>query len=232
MSNSVHFNLLHDDEIVSSSPVRLRIMLPLLAVIAVGALAVWWLFITQRLAEVTQRQRALEALVAEKQPAYNALLKLLAAEREARAEVAQMELYRKSQQPYTPLLQAVMEVVPPTIQLVELDLPPPPAPPKVAKSGQPKTGSLASDKAAIPEGVPTNSSERVTMKLAGRAGSRQPSEAIATLLDALNTHERTPLVTSADIPKGAFRRDVSGGAMEGEVLLFEITCECNERRFE
>ena len=42
MSRTIHINLLRDDERVSSNPVRMRVMAPILCGFALVALLVWW----------------------------------------------------------------------------------------------------------------------------------------------------------------------------------------------
>ena len=54
---SLHLNLLQDDERFGSSPVRARVMIPLLAVLAVVGLGVWWLLLIARVGNVTNERR-------------------------------------------------------------------------------------------------------------------------------------------------------------------------------
>ena len=65
----------------------------------------------------------------------------------------------------------------------------------------------------------------------GRAGSSKPSEAVRALLDAFRLPDFTNLVRAAEIPKGAIRQDTARGAAVRDTILFEITCDCGERRF-
>ena len=46
MTKTCHLNLLMDSERVSSSPVRLRIMLPTAAILVSVSMAIWWLILT------------------------------------------------------------------------------------------------------------------------------------------------------------------------------------------
>ncbi len=226
MKNCMHFNLLKESEHVSSSPVRLRVMLPLLAFLLVVALALWWLFITQRLADATRQRDLLAANIAQQQAAFTVVQTLAAEESEHSAALWQLQRYCNARQRYAQFLQELPACIPPVIQLNELHLPVPTVPP------QPPATTTAQAAPKLPPGIPTNTIELITVKVAGRAGGASPSEAVAGLINALNAPERKPFIRKADIPKGAFRHDANQGRNQSEALLFEIACDCGARRFE
>jgi len=60
MSAALHLDLLTDEERFSSSPVRLRVMAPLVAVLAVLGLSVWWSLVALRVRALTSQKAALE----------------------------------------------------------------------------------------------------------------------------------------------------------------------------
>ena len=152
------------------------------------------------------------------------MLSLRAREGEARAVLEQLRFYRASRLCFSETLLRLPQHVPEAVQLtdVRIPLPPPLPPPPFSPPG------LAVK--TVPPG-PTNLTEAVTLRVAGRAGSSKPSEAVRALLDAFRLPDFTNLVRAAEIPKGAIRQDTARGAAVRDTILFEITCDCGERRF-
>ena len=222
MNTSLHLNLLKDEERYSSSPVRLRVMVPVIALLAVAGLAVWWTLYVFRVHAVMMQKKTLEIQIADLTPAHTEILRLRAQEKECEANLRQLKYYCHSRLRFGELFTALTDHVPADIQLTGLWLlPPPPPPPPDLKTKIPLLG-------------PTNLFETVTLRLAGRAGGENPTKAVDSLLRALNTQPVfTNLIRSAQIPKGAFRLDTGkGSASNRDTRLFEITCECVPRRFE
>ena len=217
---SLHLNLLQDDERFGSSPVRARVMMPLLAVLAVVGLGVWWLLLIARVGNVTNEKTLLETHCAELKPAHDQVLALRAREKEARAAVGQLGFYRTARIRFGDVLGHLPQHVPASIQFTELRVPPPPLqpPPDPALKVKPLG--------------PTNLTEAVSLRIVGRASSGTSSEAIRSLLDAVRTPAVTDLVRKGAIRKGAFRQDIARGPAARENILFEISCDCGERRFE
>lgn len=224
MSASLHLNLLNDDERVCSSPVRMRVMLPIFAVLTVIGLCVWWSLLAVRLHNAVQVKHLQEARIADLKPSQEQVLSLRAREGEARAVLEQLRFYRASRLCFSETLLRLPQHVPEAVQLTDVRIPPPPPlpPPPFSPPG------LAVK--TVPPG-PTNLTEAVTLRVAGRAGSSKPSEAVRALLDAFRLPDFTNLVRAAEIPKGAIRQDTARGAAVRDTILFEITCDCGERRF-
>ena len=224
MSASLHLDLLTDEEHVSPSPVRPRVMVPMLAVLAVLSIAVWWSLFAFRLHAATLQKGKLETNLAGLKPAHSEILRLRAEEKECDAALRQLGFYRNARIRFGETFARLAEHVPETLQLTEVRVPPPPLPPPPPP---------VDPKAKVPLLLgPTNLFEAVTVRLAGRAGGERPSESINTLLQALRSPAFTNLIVSAETPKGAFRQDTSQGASNRDTLLFEITCGCVPRRFE
>ncbi len=224
MSASLHLDLLTEEEHVSPSPVRPRVMVPMLAVLAVLGIAVWWSLFAFRLHAATLQKAKLEANLAALKPAHAEVLRLRTEEKECAAELSQLGFYRNARLRFGETFSQLAEHVPETLQLTEVRVPPPPlAPPPPPADPKAK---------ALPLLGPTNLLETVTVRLAGRAGGERPSESINKLLQALRSAAFTNLIVSAETPKGAFRQDTSQGASSRDTLLFEITCGCVPRRFE
>lgn len=219
MNASLHLNLLKDEERFSSSPIRPRVMIPLLAVLSVAGFGVWWLLLTVRLSSATHEKAVQEAHCAELKPALNQVLTLRAREKEVRAALTQLGFYRTSRIRFGDTLMRLPQHVPASIQFTELRVPlPPPLP-------------APDPKLKVQPPGPTNLVEAVTLRIAGRVGSSASDEAVRSLLDALRQPAYTNLIRKAEIPKGAFRQDSVRGPAARESILFEITCDCGERRF-
>ena len=220
MSAPMHIDLLTEEEHLSPSPIRLRVMLQLVAVQAVIGLAVWWSLFTFRLHAASLQRAKMAANVAGLKTAHSEVSRLREQEKECVAVLRQLGFYRNSRLCFGPTIALLAEHVPATLQLTELRVsPPPPLPPPDPKAKIPLLG-------------PTNLVENVTLRLAGRAGGDSPSKAINQLLDALHTPAFTNLIRTAETPKGTFRQDTSKAPTGRETLLFEITCGCVPRRFE
>ena len=82
MSAPLHLNLLKDDERFSSSPIRIRVMLPVFALLTALGIAVWWSVLSARVHALALQKAAAEANLAELKPGHNALLALRAEEQD------------------------------------------------------------------------------------------------------------------------------------------------------
>lgn len=218
MSVSLHLDLLTDEERLSSSPVRLRVMVPMLAALVVLCIVVWWVLFGFRLHAATLHKAAVEASIRELKTAHGEVLSLREQEKEYAASLKQLTYYRNARILFGATFALLAEQVPATVQLTELRVPPPPPPPPA----DPKRPLLG----------PTNVLEAVSLRLAGRAAGDHPGEGVDSLLQAIRKPIFTNLILHAEIPKGAFRQDTIKGNDRQNSLLFEITCDCVPRRFE
>jgi len=195
-------------------------MVPLLAVLGVVGLGVWWFLLSAHIGHVTHEKTTLETYCAELKPAHDQVLALRAREKEARAAFSQLDFYRAARIRFGDALAHLPQHVPASIQLTELRVPtPPPLPPQDPALKVKPLG-------------PTNLAEAVTMRIAGRVSSSTASEAVRSLLEALRQPVFSNLICKAEIPKGTFRQDAARGPAVREHILFEISCGCSERRFE
>jgi hypothetical protein len=221
MNTSFHFNLIKEEEMLSPSPVRLRVMLPVLSLLLVAALAVWWMLALTRTHAANQKLMAVKIDIDSLRLSHQTILALRAEEKELAASLRQMGFYTNSLVRFSEALCRLPEHVPADIQITELYVPqpaPPPAPP-------PKPGVPAAT-------APTSTFERVSLRLAGRAGGGAPADAINSLLADLRKPAFASLIVRASVPPGAFRQEVARGTGNHNTLLFEIQCECSPRRFE
>jgi len=215
MSKPLHIDLLKDEERLSASPIRLRIMMPIFSLLTALGIAVWWSVLVARAHTLALQKAEIEHRLADLKPAHNALLALRAEEQDLSATLKQLTFYKNARVVFGETFTKLAEHVPDKVQFTEMRIPPPPPlPPQ-----DPKKPLLG----------PTNPVERVTLRLAGRTNGPEPVNA---LFNTLRTPDFTNLIRSAEIPKGAFRQDSARNPSNRETLLFELTCECAPRRFE
>ena len=227
---NLHLNLLRASERQSSSPVRLRVMLPILAVLACVGCLVWWGVLAGQLMLVKSQTASLQQDLAAKKAKHGGILDQKAAERNMAAELDQLTMYAHGRRTYGELFKQFAEVVPEGVQLMALEIPEPPAQillPPGAKPG-PKVKPLLG---------PTNTVEGVTLRVLGRTVKETPVE---TLMKALEGPAFTNvLVIAKDVPADqasprirSFQQDSSPGDSGLRLLAFDIEYRCAERRFE
>jgi len=217
MSAPLHLDLLKDEERLSSSPIRLHFMLPMLSSCLALCLAVWWLLLCVHTHSQIQLRQELLQTIATLTPVHASVLASRAQEEEALAVVRQLTLYKNSHIRFGTALSNLTERVPENIQFAELCIPTPQPPPTDPQH---------------PATAPTNTTEQVSMRIAGRTAGERSSESVDTLLATLRSPAFTNLFRTAVIPKGAFRQDIIRDPNNRDTLLFEISCECTPRRFE
>ena len=214
---SFHLNLLKETEKVSSSPVRLRVMLPVGALLACLAMLVWWgMTFTQLLVARTQ-SATIEETLKTRGAAHAAIIQKMELIRELRLEAEQLAGYSNAVRHVGEPLARLAEAMPLKVQLTELNIPAPAPmnlnPPK-GKKGPPLWG-------------PTGTVERATLLLAGRTTKETP---VISLMEAMTDPAFRQLVTPVKKVK-SFRQDASDGAKARKLLAFEIEYEMPERRF-
>ena len=218
MSKPLHINLLKSEELFSSSPIRPRVMIPLLAILIFLSTGLWWSLEILKLNTLKATTKKIEVEIENIKPAYNEFLELQREEKELNASLHQLAYYQNARVLFGETLAQIQNHIPETIQLTELRILPPPIPP-IQKIKTKLTG-------------PTNEFENITFKLVGRAEGTQASESVNELLLALRGNAFTNMIRSAEIPKGAFRQDTQTSSRGNrDAILFEVTCICLPRRF-
>jgi hypothetical protein len=217
MSAHLHLDLLKDEERFSSSPIRLRIVVPMVASMATLSCLIWLTLLGLRTHGQVVVKRGLQESIDGLKAAHVAFIDLRMREKEAGAMYQQLLYYEHSRIRFGQTLAQLPDLVPANIQLTEMRVSPPP-PPQV-DSKQPELG-------------PTNKAEVVTLRLSGRTCGDQGSACVNALLASLRKPAYSNLIQKAEIPKGAFRQDVGRMTDKRDALLFEITCTCVPRRFE
>ena len=97
---NLHLNLLRASERQSSSPVRLRVMLPILAALACVGCLVWWGVLAGQLMLVKGQANALRQDLAAKKAEHGGILSQKTEERNLQAELGQLEMYENGRRTY------------------------------------------------------------------------------------------------------------------------------------
>ena len=216
MSNPLHLNLLEESEYVSSSPIRLRVMMPMFALLTALGTGVWWSIIAMRVHALAIEIKEAEGIIAQLKPSHDRVMALRAEEKEIEGNLKQISFYQNARITFGQTLEKIADQAPAKLQLTELNIPPPPE-------------ELAAPDPKKPWFGPTNTVELVMLRLAGRTtGSKQ----VEALLKTFQTSSFTNLIRASEIPKGAYRQDTTHRGSNLETLLFELTCDCAPRRFE
>ena len=226
---NLHLNLLHASERQSSSPVRLRVMLPILAALACVGCLVWWGVLACQLMLVKNQVKAIQNDLDAQKTKHRGVLDQMAGLRNKQAELAQLTMYKNGRRTYGGLLAKIPEVVPEGVQLLALEIPEPPPQnllPPGAKPGP----------AVKPLLGPTNTVESVKLLIRGRTKSAKP---VNEMMESLRSSAFADTLVSAQEGANveASRQakswpDTSAEARNQGLLAFEIEYRCVERRFE
>ena len=151
-SASFHLNLLKPSERLSSSPVRIRVIIPMMAFFSVVGMIVWWgsLFTSAKLKELTEQNEA-------RRTNEKAARDMHAEYLERVARLRQLDGYAASIRRIGPALAALAENMPVNVQLLDISISEPP--PQNLKPAKPTLPPLRG---------PTNTVERQTFTIEGR----------------------------------------------------------------
>ena len=231
MTKTCHLNFLMDSERVSSSPVRLRVMLPTAAILVSVSMAVWWLILTgQNILAKTQMSNIKDDIERHQAENAKAISDAEMAD-ELQSQLEQLEGYRMScEAKWGETLASLAEVMPLKVQLTKLEIPAPP--PQVLSFVTVQKGK----KRTIKLWGPTNKTERVNMVLAGRTPKETP---VISLMESLEGDTFTNSIVIAKDPRSpvqspkvrSFRQDVPQRGEGSRMLAFEIEYTAKERRF-
>ena len=227
---NLHLNLLHASDRQSSSPVRLRVMLPVLAVLACVGCLVWWGVLACQLMLVKSQTSALEEEIRAKNAEHGGIRSQMDSVRNAQAELDQLTMYAHGRRTYGNLFMNLANVVPEGLQLLSLEIPEPPVQnllPPGAKPG-PKVKPLLG---------PTGTVERVVLRMVGRSPKDKPVEELMKSLEgSAFTNE---LVIAKGVPPNqasprirSFNQEDRSSVDGVRQLVFDVEYRCAERRFE
>lgn len=218
-----HMNLLREDEILSSSPFRLRVMGPVLTALACAACLVWWGVIGMQAMIVNGAITSLRAELDSKKAAHAEILAQMAAARERSSQLEQLGLYVAGRRAYGPFLARFAEIFPENAQLLMLVLPEP-APQNLQNPLGPKAPPLLG---------PTDPAEPTSVRILGRTKEAEPVHALMRCLRGDEFTNVLVRVAEADAyPKiHAFRQEAATGGDSERLLQFDLEFRGADRRF-
>lgn len=221
-----HLNLLKKSEVVSSSPVRLRVMLPIAAMLACAAMLTWWGVLYGNIIVNNSKIDGLQAEINAKSNQHAQILAKMNEVNELETEFEQLEYYRNARHTWGETLTRLTEAIPIKLQLTKLEIPAPPVqdlnPPKGVK--------------APPPWGPTNNTEKVALILTGRAPKETPVIALMESLESENFTNAFRIVKDPRDPNQSpkihhIRQEASAGRDSKRMLAFEVEYTAIERRF-
>jgi len=225
---NLHLNLLRPEEVASSSPVRMRVMLPLLSLLLCVACVVWWGILFMQGLLLNSKVTSLRADLEGRKSAHAASLAQMADMRERQAQLDQLDAYKRGCHKYGGLMAKLAEVVPEDVQLTALVIPEPP-PQKLFDPKNPKIPPLLG---------PTNTVENVQFRISGRTAA---TASVTALMEAIENDAFSDwIVVDKDKKMSAARKkkriNIRQETRPGEdgvrMLAFEVEFRCKERRFE
>ncbi len=214
-SASFHLNLLKDTERLSSSPVRLRVMLPVVALFACIGMGLWWAILFTQLLMVRAEAQDIDEDVKAKSKAHAEAISRQDRVREMRQQLEQLTYYRNGVRAIGKPLAKLAEIMPLKVQLTDLSFAPPPLDPP------PKPGQKISPFA------PMTNVETQRFVIAGRTTKETP---VVALMESLDSAEFERLITREKRVK-SFRQDATAEKGGRRLLAFEVEYTMPERRF-
>ena len=215
-SSSLHLNLLKDTERLSSSPVRLRVMLPVVALFACIGMVLWWAILFTQLLRVKTEAQAIDDDIKAKSEAHAEAISRQDRVREMRQQLEQLAFYKSGVRSIGEPLAKLADVMPLKVQLTELSFAPPPADPP-PKPGQKVLSPFA----------PMTNVETQRLVIAGRTTKETP---VVSLMESLDSADFEKLLTKEKRVK-SFRQDTAAGKGGQRLLAFEVEYTMPERRF-
>ena len=225
---NLHLNLLRPEEKTSSSPIRLRVMLPILSLLMCAACAIWWGILFMQGLLLNGKVASVRADLEGKKSAHAAILSQMADARERQSQLDQLDAYKNGCRTYGGLLAKLAEVVPAEVQLTALTIPEPP-PQMLSDPKNPRMPPLLG---------PTNTVENVQFRLSGRTAA---TASVTALMEALEGDAFAEWIVADKHRKDAaarkkkrihIRQEARADDDGVRLLAFDVEFRCKERRFE
>ena len=179
-AKAIHLNLLQDAERVSSSPVRAKVMLPLVAGVFLVVMLLWWVFLLLQGGLVSSELSDLRSEIAATDRDYAEVCKIKDVLRAKESELNQFKGYMKARRIWGETLAAVATAMPEGIQLGLIEIPEP----------SPQNLNPPPGIRLPPLLGPTNELESVTFRIAGKTARE------AYVFDFLDAVKATPAFTN------------------------------------
>ena len=211
-----HLNFIKPEEVRSPSPVRLRVMVPLLAILACVGMFVWWGTLFTQLMVKRSDAKSLREEIARTTPQYVKVTQQLAECNELAGELAQLEAYQAGVRHLGKPFAKMAEIMPLKIQLLEVSIsaPPPQDLTNPVRTLPPLWGPLATV-------------ETQKIAIVGRAAKQQP---VQMLKESLTDPDFAQLfVPGEPAIKTDWRKNE--GAREGRSFHFEFRYTMPGRTF-
>lgn len=213
-TSAFHLNLLKPSEHVSSSPVRLRVMIPTLALLTVIGMALWALIVFGQLLLVKTQAKAVDEDIQAKKKSHAEVMERMSYVREIQLQLEQLEYYRAGVRTVGEPFAELAEIMPLKVQLTELTIPPPPA--QVLQKPGSKVMLFG----------PVTNVETQKLALVGRTTGETP---IVAMMESLESPEFARLVTR-EKKINSFKQDTSGRGGR-QLLSFDVEYVMPERKF-
>ena len=208
-----HLNLLKSNEVLSSSPVRLRVMLPVGALLACVGLLVWWGVLFTQIFLAKTQARSIKEDLATKNSAHAEAIHKRETARELKQQLEQLEFYKAGVRAIGAPLAKFAEVVPMRVQLKELSI------------SKPRPQVLMPPGAKVPLFGPIENVETQKLVIVGLATKETP---VVSLMESLESGFETLVTGEHNV--NSFKQDNT--EIDGKRLLsFEIEYTMPERKF-
>ncbi len=227
-SSNLHLNLLRSDEKASSSPVRLKVMLPILSLLFCVACLIWWGIVVMQGLLVNGKVASVRSDLERRKHAHATILTQMAEVRERQSQLDQLAAYKNGCHKYGGLLAKLAEVIPAEVQLTSLTIPEPP-PQMLADPKNPKRPPLLG---------PTNTVESIQFRVSGRTAAMA---SVTALMEAIESDAFSEWIVVDKSKKDAaarkkkrihIRQETRAGEDGVRMLAFDVEFRCKERRFE
>jgi hypothetical protein len=228
-NKSLHFDFLLENERFSSSPLRLRFMIPVVGFLCIASALVIWQLDASAFSADAAEKKSLEADIAKLKSSHVLVLNDRTEAKELKGQLEQLGYYQHSKNVVGKALAQLTNCVSSQIQLTEL----------ILKSDMPTPKGMGQPKPKTPLDLaklcPTNALESVSLQIKGRYYQTGvvPVELNRFLL-ALKGDTFTSLVTQVnrqvDYQEDTTKRRVE--SKELDIYSFTISYECLPRRFQ
>lgn len=212
---SFHLNLLKSTEKLSSSPIRLRVIVPLLAILACIGMALWWGIIFTQSLVIRTDIRDTEGDVQAKSKENAEIIGFMNDTKDLEMQLEQLEYYKNGVRHAGDPLAQLAEVMPLRVQLTRLDI--------VAPLKQ----NLQPPGMKVPLFGPNENVETQKLVIAGKTTKETP---VMAMMESLSMQEFEDLVTK-EKKINSFKQDDSADRNGHRLLSFELEYTMPGRSF-
>lgn len=213
--SAYHLNLLKSTEKLSSSPIRLRAIVPLLAILACVGMALWWGAVFTQSLVVRAEIKSTEEDVQSKAKENAEIISAMNDVKDLEVQLEQLEYYKNGVRHVGDPLAQLAEIMPIRVQITRLGV--------VAPLKQ----NLQPPGAKVPLLGPTENVETQKLVIAGKTTKETP---VMALMESLSMQEFEGLVTK-EKKINSFKQDDSADRSGHRLLSFELEYTMPGRSF-